>query len=140
MDFDIIYSDVTVIIKSLDANTDSTVPAFIQAASAGVGEALRELKKLSSVQLIEPVMDVELSVGDNFLAVVLKDLTERRRASILDVGIPSYRTTVKALTPLSEMIGYANILRSITQGNASFVMKYHGYKIVGANQLKKLTL
>jgi elongation factor G len=135
-------TDVVVHFESVEQNSNSTAPAFRQAASQAISQSLRVLKTSSAVSLLEPVMAADLSVQHAHVPLVLNDLVDRRRATIgdvinrgSDVGQPSL---IHALVPLSEMIGYASAIRSLTQGNASFTMRFAEYQKVQAHHLKKL--
>jgi translation elongation factor EF-G len=135
-------TDVVVHVAAVEQSLASTPPAFRQAASQAVSLALRALRSSQGAALLEPVMAAEVSVAHAHLAAVLNDLVDRRRASIgdvvnrgTDVGVP---TLVQALVPLSEMIGYASAIRSLTQGNASFTMRLADYQLVQAHHLKRL--
>ena len=135
-------TDVVVHVAAVEQSLASTPPAFRQAASQAVALALRALRSSHGAALLEPVMAAEVSVAHAHLAAVLNDLVDRRRASIGDVvnrgtdaGVP---VLVQALVPLSEMIGYASAIRSLTQGNASFTMRLADYQLVQAHHLKRL--
>jgi len=97
---------------------DSNDLAFRMAAAEGMREALRAAGSI----LLEPVMAVEVSVPEEHQGDILGDLTKRRgRILSLDAG-PS-GPLVHAEAPLAEMFGYANAIRSLSKGRASYSMR-----------------
>lgn len=107
---------------------DSSEMAFKIAASMCVKEACRKAK----LQLLEPIMALEVIAPDDFVSNVVGDLN-RRRGQILGMEPRAKAQAVKAHVPLSEMFGYATDLRSMSQGRASFTMEYHHYAGVPSN-------
>jgi elongation factor G len=87
-----------------------------------VKEACRKAK----LQLLEPVMAVEVVCPDDFISNIVGDLN-RRRARILGMEPRAGAQTVSAEVPLSEMFGYSTDLRSSSQGRATYTMEYHHY-------------
>ncbi len=117
---------------------DSSEIAFQMAAKA----ALREgLQKGGSV-FLEPIMDLECVVPEEFMGTVIGDLNTRR-AKIVELGTRGKLKTARCEVPLAEMFNYANALRSLTQGRATFSMEPAFYaevprqiaeKIIGERQ------
>jgi len=107
---------------------DSSEIAFKMAASI----ALRDgLKRASSV-LMEPIMDLEATVPEEYLGSVLGDLNSRR-AKIEAIGESSGAKIIRAFVPLSEMFGYATAIRSLSQGRATYTMEPSFYQEVPSN-------
>ena len=104
---------------------DSSEMAFKIAGSMCVKEACRKAK----LQLLEPIMSVEVVSPDDFASTIVGDLN-RRRARILGMEPRAGAQVVKAEVPLAEMFGYSTDLRSNSQGRASFTMEYHHYSPV----------
>lgn len=104
---------------------DSSEIAFKIAGSMAVKDACRK----SGIQLLEPIMSVEVVSPDEFVSNVVGDLN-RRRARIMGMESRAGGQVVKAEVPLSEMFGYSTDLRSSSQGRASFTMEYHHYSSV----------
>jgi elongation factor G len=102
---------------------DSSEMAFTIAGSMAVKEAARK----ASPQLLEPVMKVEVVCPDEFTGEVIGDFNSRRGRL---EGMESEGTTqtIRAFVPLSEMFGYANELRSRTQGRAAYSMEFAQYE------------
>ena len=107
---------------------DSSEMAFKIAGSMCVKEACRKAK----LQLLEPIMSVEVVCPDDFVSNIVGDLN-RRRARIMGMESRAGAQTVKAEVPLSEMFGYSTDLRSSSQGRATFTMEYHHYDPVPAH-------
>ena len=74
-------------------------------------------------------MRLEVVTPGEFLGDVLGDLG-RRRANIRNIEGQGDIQAVKALLPLGESFGYASVLRSLTQGRASYTMEFDGYEEV----------
>lgn len=104
---------------------DSSEIAFKIAGSMCVKEGCRK----SGMQLLEPVMAVEVVCPDDFISNIVGDLN-RRRARIMGMEGRGGAQAVKAEVPLSEMFGYSTDLRSSSQGRATFTMEYHHYAAV----------
>jgi elongation factor G len=104
-------------------DVDSSEIAFKIAGSMALKEAARKAKPV----MLEPIMDVEVVVPQEYMGDVIADLTSRRGK----VGGMYQRTdaqVVAARVPLSEMFGYATSLRSLTQGRAVYTMQFSRYK------------
>lgn len=97
---------------------DSSELAFQLAGKAALREALN---KGDSV-FLEPIMDLECSVPEEFMGTVIGDLNTRR-AKIVSIGTRGKLKTARCEVPLAEMFNYANALRSLTQGRATFSME-----------------
>jgi len=106
---------------------DSSEMAFKIAGSMCVKEACRKAK----IQLLEPIMLVEVVCPDDFVSNIVGDLN-RRRAKILGLDPRAGAQAVRAEVPLSEMFGYSTDLRSSSQGRATFTMEYCHYSPVPA--------
>lgn len=107
---------------------DSSEIAFKIAGSMCVKEACRKAK----LQLLEPIMAVEVVCPDEFVSNIVGDLN-RRRARIMGMEPRGGGQAVKAEVPLSEMFGYSTDLRSSSQGRANFTMEFHHYAPVPAH-------
>ena len=76
--------------------------------------------------VLEPVMKLEVVTPGEFLGDVLGDLG-RRRAQIRNIEGEGHIQSARAIIPLAESFGYANSLRSLTQGRASYTMEFDNY-------------
>jgi elongation factor G len=89
--------------------------------------ALRETARKAKPTLLEPIMNVEVVVPQQYTGDVTGDLSGRRGkiAGMLPRGDAQ---VVAASVPLSEMFGYATDLRSLTQGRAVYSMEFARYE------------
>jgi elongation factor G len=78
-------------------------------------------------QLLEPVFDVEVVTPEEYTGDVIGDLNSRR-GRIQDLEPRKNIQVIRAAVPLSEMFGYATVLRSATQGRASYTMQFKCYE------------
>jgi len=102
---------------------DSSEMAFRTAGFMAFKDACRKGRSI----LLEPIMDVEVVTPGEFLGEVLGDLTARR-GKILGMDSRSGIQTVGVRVPLERMFGYATDLRSLTQGRATFTMRFSHYE------------
>ncbi|HEU4493199.1 MAG TPA: elongation factor G [Rubrobacteraceae bacterium] len=119
------YPVVDVRVELVDGSyheVDSSEMAFQIAGSMAAKEAL----KRSNPVLLEPVMDVEVVVPEEFMGDVMGDLSARR-GHIQGMDSRSGGQVIRAMVPLSEMFGYATTVRSKTQGRATFTMQFDHY-------------
>jgi elongation factor G len=91
--------------------------------------ALRKGVLQANPVLLEPVMDVEVLVPEEYMGQISSDLSSRR-GRILGMDVRGNMQAVKAQAPLAEMFKYATDLRSMTQGRASYSMKFSHYDAV----------
>jgi elongation factor G len=112
---------VTVVGGSYDEEASSDV-AFKVAASM----AMREVLQQANPVILEPVMDLEVVVPEQFTGDVISDLGARH-AQIEGMALRAggYQA-VRAMVSLARMFGYATDLRSLTQGRGTFTMASHG--------------
>jgi elongation factor G len=103
-------------------DVDSSALAFEIAARAAFREALQ---KADSV-LLEPIMKVEVVATEAHVAPIIRDL-KLRRAEIIGQDARGHAYAVKAMAPLMTMFGYAEKLRSLSEGRATFTMQFDHY-------------
>lgn len=104
---------------------DSSEMAFKIAGSMAIQEAC---KKAGPV-LMEPIMEVEIVVPEEYLGEVMGDATSRR-GQIQGMTPRREAQVVKVYVPLANMFGYSTDLRSLTQGRAVYSMQFHHYNQV----------
>ena len=109
-------------------DVDSSEIAFKVAGSIAFKEAARRAKPV----LLEPIFSVEVITPEDFLGVVIGDLS-RRRGRVEGQERRGNALAVTARVPLSEMFGYATDLRSNTEGRANYTMQFEGYEEVPPN-------
>jgi len=91
------------------------------------GIAIKEAMLKANPKLMEPMMDLEVVMPDDYLGSVMGDITSRR-GTVKGFDPRGNAQVLNASVPLSEMFGYATDLRSLTQGRAVFTMKFANYK------------
>jgi elongation factor G len=102
---------------------DSSELAFKIAGSIAFKEACRKARPV----LLEPIMQVEVVVPEEYMGAVVGDLNSRRgRVQAMDTRAGSQ--VIRATVPLAEMFGYATDLRSMTQGRATYTMQFERYE------------
>ena len=106
-------------------DVDSSDMAFQRAGSM----ALRKAVLAASPVLLEPIMEIEVYIPEEYMGAVSGDLNSRRGRT-LGMEVKGRGQALKASVPLSEMFTYANDLRSMTQGKASYTMKFSHYETV----------
>lgn len=107
---------------------DSSEMAFKIAASMGFKEAT----KRASPALLEPIMDLEVIVPEEYMGDVIGNLSSKR-GKILGMKMRGGAQVISAQVPLAEMFGYATDLRSMTQGRGVFTMQFAHYDVVPKN-------
>ncbi|MDO4988102.1 MAG: elongation factor G [Synergistes sp.] len=112
---------------------DSSEMAFKIAASL----AFKKCMEQANAILMEPVMNVEVTVPEECLGDVMGDFNSRR-GRIMGIDGEGKLQVVKAQCPLSELFRYAIILRSMTSGRGSFTMEYSHYEEVPGDVAKKI--
>jgi elongation factor G len=112
---------------------DSSELAFKIAASM----AFKEAAKKAEPAILEPVMNVEVVVPEEYMGDVIGDLNSRR-GKIRGLEERAGAKVVLAHVPLAEMFGYATDLRSRTQGRATFTMQFAFYEDVPAHKQDEL--
>jgi elongation factor G len=101
---------------------DSSDFAFKIAASM----AFQDGAKKADPVLLEPIMKVEVVIPEQFLGDVIGDLNSKR-GHIENISDRAMMKVIDAQVPLSEMFGYATMLRSITEGRGTFTMELSHY-------------
>ena len=91
--------------------------------------ALREAAPRLGVQLLEPIMDVEVTTPEEHMGDVIGDLSARR-GQVRGTEQRGAVMVIEATAPLANMFGYVNTLRSATQGRAQFHMTFDHYEPV----------
>jgi elongation factor G len=99
--------------------------------------ALQKAVADASPVILEPIMNVEIQVPDEYLGGVMGDINSRR-GRIMSLDKAGGRQQVKAQIPLGEMHAYAMDLRSITKGAGRFTMKLSHYEELPAHLMQPL--
>ena len=130
------YPVVDVAVRLLDGQAhevDSSERSFKIAASMAIKDAFDRAGPV----LLEPVMAVEVVVPEEFVGGVHGDLSSRR-GDITGFEMRGNAQVVTAEVPLSNMFGYVNELRSLTQGRATYTMQFLRYAQVPDSVRDKL--
>ncbi len=109
-------------------DVDSSAIAFELAARMGFKKLMLEAKP----QLLEPVMAVEVTMPEEYFGAVSGSIGQRR-GRIESMGEKAGLKVINAMVPLSEMFGYSNTVRTLTQGRGGFTMIFSRYEPVPAN-------
>ena len=117
-------TDVEVVLTFGSYHTvDSSELAFKIAAS----QAFKEGVQKANPSIQEPIYDVEITVPEENMGDVISDLNGKRgRVQGMDQLAPGTQV-IRAQVPLAEMFGYATVIRSMTQGRASYAMEPSHY-------------
>jgi elongation factor G len=112
--------DVQIMLRggSHDPNS-STALGYEVAAAQAVTDGCRRAEPI----LLEPIMAVEVVVPEEFLGGVINGLSTRK-ARIEGIASKPRAKVIDALVPLSKMFGYSTELRSLSQGRATFSMRF----------------
>ncbi len=108
---------VTVTGGSFD-ETDSSEIAFKAAAAMAFKDAVRRAGPI----LLEPIMSLRVITPPEFIGAIIADSGSRRGKICETIKNPN-RVIICSLVPLAELFGYATVLRSLTQGRASYTME-----------------
>ena len=109
-------------------DVDSSVLAFEIAAKY----AFRDMMEKGGATILEPIMSVEVVTPEDYMGDIIGDINSRR-GQIVNLEDRDGVKVVKAFVPLSNMFGYVNSLRSLSQGRAQFTMIFSKYEKVPAN-------
>ena len=104
---------------------DSNVMCFEIAARAAFREGMRQAEP----RLLEPIMKVEVVTPEEYMGDIIGDLNSRR-GLVNGMDQRGNARVVDAFVPLSNMFGYVNTLRSLSQGRAQFTMIFDHYSEV----------
>lgn len=130
------YPVVDVKVRLVDGSyheVDSSEMAFRIAGSMGTKSALQKAGPV----LLEPIMEVEVVVPEEYMGEVIGDLNSRR-GKISGILPRKDAQVVEAFVPLSEMFGYATTLRSLTQGRAVYTMQFDHYDVLPESVAKEI--
>jgi elongation factor G len=112
---------------------DSDGRSFEMAGRLGFRVAFKECKP----SLMEPIMDVEITIPDECMGDVMGDINSRR-GRVQGMASKAGLQIIKAQAPQAEMLTYAPDLRSLTAGRGLFTMKISHYEEVPGNLVDKI--
>ncbi len=103
-------------------SVDSSEMAFKIAASMAFKKGMAE----ASPVILEPVMELEITVPEEYMGDIIGDINSKR-GKIISIGAQKHNQIIKASVPQSETFNYAVDLKSITQGRGIFSQKFSHY-------------
>jgi elongation factor G len=130
------YPLTDIVIRCIDGkhhSVDSSEMAFKTAGSIGIKAAVQQAK----ATLLEPIMNLEVTVPDDFVGDIMGNLNSRR-GKVAGVTARGHQQVVKAQVPMAEVLSYASDLTSMTGGQGSFSMDFSHYEDVPAQIREKI--
>lgn len=125
--------DIDVTVQSLTVHPDTSDTMI----SACISRCLQKALKKAGVQILEPLMSLEITVSEDHLSAALADLAQRR-GSIQEIQSRQDNKVVIAAVPLAEMMGYSTVLRSLTSGSATFTLELASYQALNSQEQNAL--
>ena len=116
-------TDIKVILKGARYTQDEFTPMVLKVA---VAQTLREACQKGTPLLLEPVMELDVIVPEEFMGEVIGDI-QGRKGSVESIDKKGKIAMIKAHPPLTRLFGYSTDLRSITQGRGTFSMRFSHY-------------
>lgn len=114
-----------VLVEAAWRDIGSTPAAFENAARACYREAIPK----AGPKLLEPIMQAEVVIPDEYMGDIIHDLNLRRgQLGLMESGDDT--RVIAVLVPLANMFGYGDSLRAISQGRARFTMQFSHYETV----------
>jgi elongation factor G len=114
-------------------DVDSSDMAFKIAGSLGFKNAVEKAKPV----ILEPIMNMEVTVPDECMGDVIGDLNSRR-GKVLGMDTKGHGQVIKAKVPMSEVLKYAPDLRSLTSGRGEFQLEFSHYEEVPPHLSEKV--
>ncbi|XP_025892173.1 ribosome-releasing factor 2, mitochondrial isoform X3 [Nothoprocta perdicaria] len=123
--------DVTVQSLTVHPDTSHTM------VSACVSRCMQKALKKAGIQILEPLMNLEITVSEDHLSAALADLAQRR-GSVQEIQSRQDNRVVVAAVPLAETMGYSTVLRSLTSGSATFTLELACYQALNSHEQRAL--
>ncbi|XP_007175985.2 ribosome-releasing factor 2, mitochondrial isoform X4 [Balaenoptera acutorostrata] len=95
--------------------------------SACVSRCLQKALKKADKQILEPLMNLEVTMTRDYLSPVLADLAQRR-GNIQEIQTRQDNKVIIGFVPLAEIMGYSTVLRTLTSGSATFALELSNYQ------------
>ncbi|KFQ25439.1 hypothetical protein N331_08745, partial [Merops nubicus] len=125
--------DVDVTLQSLTVHPDTSHTMV----SACVSRCMQKALKKAGIQILEPLMNLEITVSEDHLSAALADLAQRR-GSVKEIQSRQDNRVVVAAVPLAEMMGYSTVLRSLSSGSATFTLELASYQALSSQEQSAL--
>ena len=110
-------------------DVDSSEAAFKTAGRMAMKKAFLAARPV----LLEPIVNVEVTVPSKYTGAILSDLNTKRARIENQDSLPGDLAVIMARAPLAEVTRYAAQLGSITQGSGSYTMEFSHYDVVPPN-------
>ncbi|XP_032704332.1 ribosome-releasing factor 2, mitochondrial isoform X1 [Lontra canadensis] len=115
--------DVAITLHSLIIHPGTSTTMISACVSRCIQKALKKADK----QVLEPLMNLEVTVMGDYLSPVLADLAQRR-GTIQEIQTRQENKIVTGFVPLAEIMGYSTVLRTLTSGSATFALELCNYQ------------
>ncbi|KAM5169400.1 ribosome-releasing factor 2, mitochondrial isoform 2-T4 [Callospermophilus lateralis] len=125
--------DVVITLHSLVIHPGTSTTMISACVSRCVQKALKKADK----QVLEPLMNLEVTVIREYLSPVLADLAQRR-GNIQEIQTRQDNKVVIAFVPLAEIMGYSTVLRTLTSGSATFAIELSTYQAMSPQDQRTL--
>ncbi len=112
---------------------ESNDVAYAIAAS----NAFREACQKAKVQMMEPIMSLEIVTPSEYTGDIISDIN-MKRGKVTNMAAKQNKEVVNAEVPLSELFGYSTDIRSKSQGRASFTMAFLKYEVIPGELAKTM--
>lgn len=113
---------------------DSNEVSFVLAAGLAWQAAIKEVKPT----ILEPIMEVQVTIKSEYVGAVMGDMSKRRGRILGQEDIEGGKTIITAEVPESEIIKYATELKAMTQASGRFIRKFLRYDITPEDKIKKI--
>nr|XP_009922377.1 PREDICTED: ribosome-releasing factor 2, mitochondrial isoform X2 [Haliaeetus albicilla] len=125
--------DIDVTVQSLTVHPDTSHTMI----SACVSRCMQKALKKAGIQILEPLMNIEITVSEDHLSAALADLAQRR-GTIQEIQSRQDNRVVVAAVPLAETMGYSTVLRTLTSGSATFTLELASYQALNSQEQSAL--
>ncbi|XP_009206880.1 ribosome-releasing factor 2, mitochondrial isoform X5 [Papio anubis] len=125
--------DVAITLYSLTVHPGTSTTMISACVSRCVQKALKKADK----QVLEPLMNLEVTVARDYLSPVLADLAQRR-GNIQEIQTRQDNKVVIGFVPLADIMGYSTVLRTLTSGSATFALELSTYQAMNSQDQNTL--
>nr|XP_024646553.1 ribosome-releasing factor 2, mitochondrial isoform X2 [Macaca nemestrina] len=125
--------DVAITLYSLTIHPGTSTTMISACVSRCVQKALKKADK----QVLEPLMNLEVTVARDYLSPVLADLAQRR-GNIQEIQTRQDNKVVIGFVPLADIMGYSTVLRTLTSGSATFALELSTYQAMNSQDQNTL--
>ena len=113
---------------------DSNEISFVMAAQLAWQNAVKEVKPT----ILEPIMEVQVTIKSEFVGAVMGDMSKRRGRILGQEDINGGKTVITAEVPEAEIIKYATELKAMTQASGRYTRSFLRYDIAPEDKVKKI--